>query len=184
MTTVGIVLAEVRAAVGREKLRRSLERSGPGIAIARGVEVRSPERLRLGAHVVIDRGVLLHCGGMSWSPSSGGITLGPHTYVGPRCVLFGAAGIEIAEAGLISPGVVITSHQHGFERLDVVMREQPLEFGPVVIQRDVWIGANATVLPGVTIGTGSVVGAGAVVTRDVPPRTVVTGVPARVARER
>jgi acetyltransferase-like isoleucine patch superfamily enzyme len=54
----------------------------------------------------------------------------------------------------------------------------------VVIERDVWIGANATILPGVRLGAGSVVGAGAVVTRGVPPRTVVLGVPAEVARER
>jgi galactoside O-acetyltransferase len=53
-----------------------------------------------------------------------------------------------------------------------------------VIERNVWIGANATILPGVRVGHGSVVGAGAVVARDVPPLSVVLGVPARVARER
>ena len=54
---------------------------------------------------------------------------------------------------------------------------------PIVIGDKVWIGANATVLPGVTIGKGAIVAAGAVVTRDVPPNTIVAGVPARVVRE-
>jgi acetyltransferase-like isoleucine patch superfamily enzyme len=98
--------------------------------------------------------------------------------------LFGAAGIEIGASVLISPGVVITSHQHSYAQRDVEIRLQPLRFGRVVIERDVWIGANATVLPGVRVGTGSVVGAGAVVTRDVPPGTIVMGVPARSAHER
>ncbi len=57
------------------------------------------------------------------------------------------------------------------------------EVGPIVIERGVWIGANATILPGVTVGESSVVAAGAVVTRDVPPNSVVGGVPAHVIRE-
>ena len=64
------------------------------------------------------------------------------------------------------------------------IREQPLQFARVVIERNVWIGANATVLPGVRLGEGAIVGAGAVVTSDVPPGTLVLGVPARVIRER
>jgi galactoside O-acetyltransferase len=80
--------------------------------------------------------------------------------------------------------VVITSHQHTFGRGDADIRDQPTAFEPVVVERDVWIGANATILPGVRVGRGAVVGAGAVVTRDVEPGSVVMGVPARVVRER
>jgi acetyltransferase-like isoleucine patch superfamily enzyme len=159
-------------------------RRSPGARIARGVEIRSPERLTLGDGVVIDFGVMLHCGGMDWSPPEGRISIGARSYIGPNSVLFGAGGIEIGEAVQVSPGVVITSHQHTFTRADAEIRDQPIEFARVVIERDVWIGANATILPGVRIGAGTVVGAGAVVTADLPPGVVALGVPARVARER
>ena len=127
---------------------------------------------------------MLHCGGTGWGPDDGGIRIGERVYIGPHSVLFGAGGIEIGDAVLISPGVVITSHQHTFADDDADIRSQPLEFGRVVIERDAWIGANATILPGVRVGEGSVTGAGAVVTRDVAPRTIVGGVPARVIHER
>ena len=128
--------------------------------------------------------MLLHCGGQEWSGGEGRISIGPNTYIGPTSVLFGAGGIEIGEGALISPAVVITSQQHSFEDRDTDIRDQPLRFAPVTIERDVWIGANATILPGVRLGHGCVVGAGAVVAKDVPPMTVVVGVPAQVARER
>jgi len=146
--------------------------------------VRSPDRLVLGAGVFIDAGAVLHCGGMEWSPSEGGISIGPHSYIGPNTTLFGAAGIDIGKSVLISPGVVITSHQHTYSDRDVPIRLQPLRFGPVVVEQDVWVGANATILPGTRIGQGSIVGAGAVVTRDVPPGKLVIGIPARVVHER
>jgi acetyltransferase-like isoleucine patch superfamily enzyme len=178
------LLRTAREAAGRARLCRELEARAPGIRIDRSVEVRSPDRLVLGPHVIVDRGVLLHCGGMEWSVPDAGISLGAHVYVGPNSVLFGGGRIDIGDAVLISPGVVITSHQHTFERPDQDMREQPLHFGKVVIERDVWIGANATILPGVTIGSGTVIGAGAVVSRDVPSGVVALGVPARVSHER
>ncbi|MGH3493550.1 MAG: acyltransferase, partial [Sciscionella sp.] len=105
-------------------------------------------------------------------------------YLGPNCVLFGAAGIQIGAGALISPGVVITSHQHSFSRSDLEIREQPLQFGAVVIEPDVWIGANAAILPGVRLARGAVIGAGAVVRSDVEAGQVAVGVPARVVRER
>lgn len=173
-----------RQLLARARARRRLRRSGPGVRIHHSVDVRSPERLELGDDVFLDAGVVLHCGGMDWSPADGGIRIGSGGYVGPNSVLFGAAGIEIGDAVLISPGVVIASHQHTYADGDVDIGRQPLAFGRVVIERNVWIGANATVLPGVRLGEGSIVGAGSVVTKDVPPRTVVVGVPAGILRDR
>jgi acetyltransferase-like isoleucine patch superfamily enzyme len=178
------LFAVVRDLGARERVRRQLVARDTGIRIHWSVEVRSPNRLALGSDVHVDRGVLLHCGGMDWSPPTGRISIGAQSYIGPHCVLFGAGGIEIEDGVLISPGVVITSHQHTFEETDRDIREQPSEFAPVVIERNVWIGANATILPGVRLGERSIVGAGAVVTRDVTARAMVVGVPARVVRER
>ena len=178
------MIGALRELAGRARLRRRLTRRGTGIHIDSTVTVRSPEHLTLGADVFVDHGVLLHCGGMEWSQGRGRISIGSGTYIGPNCVLFGAGEIEIGESVLISPGVVIASHQHTFGQTDALIVEQPVEFERVVVERDVWIGANATILPGVRVREGSVVAAGAVVTGDVPARTLVAGVPARSIRER
>lgn len=73
---------------------------------------------------------------------------------------------------------------HTFKKPDMDIRDQEVSFGPILIERGVWIGANATIQPGIRLGQDSVIGAGGVVTRDVPPRAVVAGVPARGIRER
>jgi acetyltransferase-like isoleucine patch superfamily enzyme len=178
------VVAELRQIAAAGRTRSELSGSGSGVRIDRTVHVRSPNRLTIGSGSFIDAGVVLHCGGMDWSPQDGGIRIGRDSYIGPNSVLFGAAGIDLGDSVLVSPGVVITSHQHTFSRRDLDIRSQSLAFGPVVIERDVWIGANATILPGVRLSEGAVVGAGAVVRYDVPARTVAVGVPARVIRGR
>lgn len=174
---------ELRRLAGERRLAEDLIREHEGLSLGRGVEIRSPARLRLGKRVTIENGVLLHCGGMEWSGGRGGIAIGDDTYVGPKAVLFGAGGIDLGVRVLISPGVVISSHQHSFTRVDQAIGLQPVEFGAVVIEDNVWIGSNATILPGVSIGAGTVVGAGAVVTRSLPRRVLSAGVPARVVRD-
>ena len=164
------------------RLRKHLLRRSQDLQLGKRVEIRSIDRLQLGKSVIIESGVLLHCGGMDWSDGRGGIRLGDSTYVGPNAVLFGAGGIEIGSGVLISPGVVITSHQHTFAQAGRWIREQPVEFAPVVIADNVWIGSNATILPGIKIGEGSVIGAGSVVTADVEAGSLVLGVPGRVVR--
>lgn len=178
------VLWAARWLMNREKLRLRLEASADGIQIHPSVDIRAPELLTLGAGTFLDAGVTLHCGGQGWSGGEGGIDIGANSYVGPNSVLFGAGGIRVGDAVLVSPGVVITSQQHSFAMPGVDIRDQPLGFAEIVIERDVWIGSNATVLPGVSIGHGSVIGAGAVVSRPVPAMSVALGVPARVVRER
>ena len=85
----------------------------------------------------------------------------------------------------MAPECMIYTKNHSIERTDIPMNLQgeTLE-KPVVISNDVWIGARVIILPGVNIGEGSVLGAGCVVTRDVPPYTVVGGVPAKVIKQR
>jgi acetyltransferase-like isoleucine patch superfamily enzyme len=99
-------------------------------------------------------------------------------------VLFGAGDIEIGNDVLISPNVTITSHQHTYEDASVPMRMQPAEFKKVVIEDNVWIGSNAVILPGVKVGCGAIIGAGAVVTKDVESFGIVAGIPATLYRFR
>ncbi len=177
------LLSVARAAVGEQRAHARLQAQNKGLTLGQNVEVRSPQHLKLGRDVQIDKGVLLHCGGMDWSEGKGHIHIGDASYIGPNCVLFGAGEIEIGAHVLISPGVIIASHQHTFARRDIPMSEQTSEFAPVVIEDNVWIGSNATIIPGVRVGTGAVIGAGAVVTRDVAANSLVLGVPARAVKQ-
>ena len=86
---------------------------------------------------------------------------------------------------MIAPRCAFTPYQHGFADTQRPMREQPLTSnGDIVIEDDVWLGLNVCVMDGVTIGTGAIIGAGAVVTKDIPPFAIAGGVPARVLRDR
>ena len=93
-------------------------------------------------------------------------------------------GVKIGNHVLIGPYVIIHSGNHKFDRLDIPIQEQGWNKLGVIIGDDVWIGANAIVLPGVTVGKGSVIGSGAVVTRDIPPYSVAVGIPAEVIKSR
>jgi acetyltransferase-like isoleucine patch superfamily enzyme len=101
-----------------------------------------------------------------------GIELGEQVSVGQACSFLDLGGITIGARTMISPKVTLVTEGHP---VDLAERRDFITVAPIVIEADVWIGAAATVLPGVTIGHGSVVGAGAVVAKDVPPLTVVTG---------
>ncbi|MCC6454727.1 MAG: acyltransferase [Caldilineaceae bacterium] len=86
---------------------------------------------------------------------------------------------------MIATRCVFMPYQHGHADPHLPMREQPLTSrGDIVIEDDVWLGAQVCVMDGVVIGKGAIVGAGAVVTKDVPPNSLAVGVPARVIRQR
>jgi acetyltransferase-like isoleucine patch superfamily enzyme len=114
---------------------------------------------------------------------AGGVRLGNHVEINNYSIVNGTGGIDIGDDTLIGPGVKLISYQHGY-RGGMTIRSQPVEAKPIRVGRDCWIGANAIVLAGVSIGDGAVVGAGAVVTRDVPPNAIVAGVPAVVIKQR
>ncbi|MFV0435240.1 MAG: DapH/DapD/GlmU-related protein [Leucobacter sp.] len=107
------------------------------------------------------------------------IALGERVFINSGCRFQDQGGITIGDDVLIGHNVVLATLNHSLdpaERATVVP-------GPITIGNRVWIGANVTVLAGVAIGEGAIVAAGAVVTRDVDPRTVVGGVPARKLRD-
>ena len=106
------------------------------------------------------------------------ITIGRNVFINADCKFQDQGGIVIEEGALIGHGVVLATLDHD---LDPAKRQQ-LHPAPIHIGKRVWIGANATVTKGVTIGDNSVVAAGAVVNRDVPANTIVGGVPAKVIK--
>lgn len=99
------------------------------------------------------------------------IQFGEQVFVNQGCSFYDLGGISIGDRTMIGPGVTLTTGGHPVALSE---RFEFITVAPIVIESDVWIGARATIAPGVTIGYGSVVGAGAVVAKDVPPLTVVT----------
>ncbi len=108
------------------------------------------------------------------------ITLGSRVFFNFNCVVLDVMPVTIGDRTLFGPAVQIYTATHP---LDATLRSQGLESArPVTIGSDVWVGGGAIICPGVTIGDRAVIGAGSVVTRDVPPDVVVAGNPARVIR--
>ena len=107
------------------------------------------------------------------------LRFGRDVFVNHGCTAMDLGGIDIGDNVLIGPNVHLISSGHP---LDPAIRRSQITTAPVHIGRGVWIATGATVLQGVTVGDDAVVAAGAVVTKDVPPRTLVAGVPAQVIR--
>ena len=111
----------------------------------------------------------------------GDVIIGDHTRVGLHNTVIGP--VTIGNHVNLAQGITVTALNHNFAEKGLRIDEQGVSTNPVTIGNDIWIGANAVILPGVTIGDHSVVAAGAVVTKDVPPHTLVAGVPAKIIKE-
>ena len=131
----------------------AVDACGPGLDIRPPILIEYGERVSIGANVFINNDFMVL--------GSGRVTIGDHVLIGPS-------------ARLYTPN----------HSLDVGLRRESWEIGlPITIEDDVWLGGSVVTCPGVTIGARSVVGAGSVVTKDVPPDVVVAGNPARIVRE-
>lgn len=111
----------------------------------------------------------------------GDVMIGDHTRIGLHNTIIGP--VSIGSHVNLAQGITVTALNHNFKDPDKRIDEQGVSTNPVTIGNDIWIGANAVILPGVTIGDHSVVAAGAVVTKDIPPHSLVAGVPAKVIKQ-
>ncbi len=111
------------------------------------------------------------------------LEIGDNSGIGVDCEIYGP--VTIGKNVMMGPEVVIYTTGHKHDRIDIPMIEQGLDDAkPVVICDDVWIGRRAMIMPGVKIGKGCIVGAGAVVTKNIPDYSIVGGTPARVVKSR
>ena len=110
------------------------------------------------------------------------VTIGNNVWMSKNVALYAANGISIGNDVVIAKDVSFVSANHGFKDKAKKINQQTMETGiaPIVVGNDVWIGEKAIILKAVTVGDGAVVGAGAVVTKDVPAYAVVAGNPARI----
>jgi len=148
-------------------LRRiSIPRNWPDIALEPGV--------------ALDDGVVIITGGPQ---KRGKLTIGAGTYVNRYTIFDAHNELRIGRRVMIGPHCYFTDADHGTEPGSSV-QSQPMWHAPLIVEDEAWIGAHVTLLPGVRVGKGAIIGAGSVVTRDVPANAVAMGVPARVVRNR
>jgi acetyltransferase-like isoleucine patch superfamily enzyme len=175
---------------------------GTGVIWGKGIVLRHPSQISLGDRVAMDDYGLLDASGAGEAGvvvgndviisrnciiqgKTGPVVIQERTDIGCNVVISSGGGISIGKAVLIGGNCYIGGGRYLTDRLDLPMLDQGVySKGPVVIEDDVWLGAGATVLDGVHIGKGCVVGAGAVVTKDIPDYAIAVGVPARVIRHR
>ena len=151
---------------------------GENVIFERGVLVFHPENIRLGTNIYVGHYTILK------GYYRNEMVIGDHTWIGQSCFFHSGGGIRIGKSVGIGPHVKILTTAHAEEGIDKPILHSRIEEGPVGIEDDCDVGIGAIILPGVTIGRGSQIGAGAVVTHDVAPYSVVAGVPAKLLRKR
>ena len=149
---------------------------GRGSKIYGSVRMDTPpyRRFALGRHSVVESFACIN-------NAVGDVMIGDYTRIGIHNTIIGP--VTIGSHVNLAQGITVTALNHNFAHTDQLIDQQGVSTKAVVISDDVWVGANAVILPGVTIGRHSVVAAGAVVTADVPDYSIVAGVPARVVKE-
>lgn len=175
---------------------------GCGLIIGRNVVIRHPHTIVLGDNVTIDDYSLIDGRGAGESgvvlednviinrncmvlAKAGPVHLGKRTSVGSNSVIVSMDGVHLGESVLIAGGCYLSAGSYHIDDISLpIMDQGTYSRGPIAVGDNVWIGTGAIVLDGMTIGEGAVIGAGAVVTKDVPVRAIVAGVPAKVLRLR
>jgi acetyltransferase-like isoleucine patch superfamily enzyme len=153
---------------------------GKNVRIYEGVKLASRKGcpIRIGDNVSMEKGVVLS------TSDKGKIKVGSNVYIGEYCVLTSNEEIEIGDNALISPHNDIVDFNHVYQDPTKPVNEQGVIAKKITIQEDAWIGSGSKILMGVTIGKGAIIGAGSVVTKDVPPYHVVVGNPAKTIKVR
>ncbi|HET8567540.1 MAG TPA: acyltransferase [Candidatus Limnocylindria bacterium] len=161
----------------RVLLRALAKRLGNGVKVGLGVLVLHPHTFEIGDGVFIGNQTYLQ------GRHDGRCVIGAGTWIGPQSY-FDCRDMELGEQVGWGPGAKVLGSEHTGEPADVAIIKTDLVIKPVRVGKWADIGVNAVLLPGVTVGEGAIVGAGAVVTHDVPPYAIVAGVPAKVLRYR
>ncbi len=173
--------ASVTHATLRDRFRLWQARRHPGVTIGQGVIIKPHVELRLtdnarlivGDHVTIDSYAYLQL-----TKPEPTVILGNYVGIGRHSVIAAKRSIVIGDYTQMGPYCQINDQDHGASRDDLIMNQRAI-IEPVTIGRDCWFGSGVRVLKGVTIGDGAIIGAGSIVTKDVPPYEIWGGVPAR-----
>jgi acetyltransferase-like isoleucine patch superfamily enzyme len=138
--------------------------------ISPSASLRNHKNISIGGNVMVNRNVTI------WVNS---LKAGDHVQINPNTCIYGA--VEIGDYVMIAPNCMLAGGNHGIVDNDIPMIfQESSNKGAIVIEDDVWIGANCSILDGVRVGSGAVIGAGSVVTKDVPPKAIMVGNPAKL----
>lgn len=151
-----------------------------GFSFESNVQIKSPDLLKLGCNVLIQRDSILHCGGRKWCNFSGKIVLEDNVVIGPKCVVYGAGEVYLGAYTHLGPGVMIMS-QSGISTDHRLSANPDIAFERVSIGKGCWIGAGAVILGNTVLGDSCTVGPNSVVKGYYPDNTVLIGNPARVS---
>jgi acetyltransferase-like isoleucine patch superfamily enzyme len=166
----------------RATIHHSDLRLGEHVYIGDGVVIYQD---RDGGPVILAERVHLHDDIVIEIGPGGSLTIGARTHIQPRCQITAyESGIEIGQGVQIAPYCAFYSYDHGMAPGIPMSRQSLHAKGPIIVDNDAWLGVGVIVLSGIRIGKGAVVGAGAVVTHDVPDGAVVAGVPASIVKMR
>ena len=194
--------SEYAAKLRLEYYKTKFKSMGENVYIGKGVNIVNPEFISVGNNVEIKNDVTLIArgeGGITLSDgvrlqervyldtervNDGYITIGKNVYIGTGTTLFGHMGLEIGDDCLLAQNISLTPYSHIFDDPDSIIYSQGGHCKKVTIGRDVYIGMRAAVMYSGDIGEGSVIGAGSVVVKPIPPYSVAVGCPAKVIKER
>jgi len=187
----------------RKKMLAPLfKQCGKSLILGKGLVLRKPGNIEIGDNVAIDDYVMLDCyrdkmpaltiaddviisNSCVIQAKIGSLTIGAHCDIGAHTIITSIGGIQLDTSVLIGGNCYIGGARYHFEQLEVPIMDQGVySHGPITIGTGTWIGASVTIIDGVSIGKGCVIGAGALVTTDIPDYGVAVGVPAKVIRYR
>jgi acetyltransferase-like isoleucine patch superfamily enzyme len=158
-------------------------RLGHGVYLDQNTYLHAcPNGIAIGANTIVMHGAVLHVYNFRDLPHAG-ITIGRDSLIGEYTVIRGQGGVHIGDRVYTSPFTQIIAVNHVFDDPEQPFTEQGITAEGIFIEDDVWLGSGAIITDGVRVGQGAVIAAGAVVTRDVPPHTVVGGVPAKPIKD-
>ena len=175
---------------------------GQGFILGRNVVIRHPQNIIIGDFVTIDDNCIIDGRGAGAKgfiiedqviinrncmllAKTGHIKLGKRTSLGANSVIVSMSGVELGEAVLTAGNCYLSAGAYQFENLEIpVMDQDAFSKGPIIVGKNSWLGTSATILDGIKIGEGAVIGAGAVVTKDIPDFAIAVGLPAKVYKIR
>ena len=183
--------------------KKLFNKTGKGVIFGRNMTIRHPKKISIGDNVVFDDNSVIDAKGKGnkgiiigdnvligrnsvISCKGGDIRIGDYSNIGPDNIIISESSVEIGKYVFTSGKLyMIAGGNHSFDRKDIPIWKQPsVSKGGILIEDDVWIGASSTILDGVKIGTGAVIGAATLVHKRIKPYTVSLGVPAQLVKKR
>ncbi len=179
-------LYQIKLSLIKLKYNRKVESIGKNVLIEKNVDFQNGKKKKHKG-IIIKNNVLIRANStLIANPENKDsyIIMEDYSGINRNCYIEAIGGVHIGKYSILGPYVCIFSSNHVFKDAEKPVIFQGVESKQVIIEENVWIGAQATILAGVTIGKNAIIAAGSVVTKNIPPNTIAAGVPAKVIKKR